>query len=305
MTKSLRYGTIRLIGEQQGVQKESAVAVRIVSDSSCDLPKEIVDRHGITIVPLYVNIGQKSYLDDVEISRQEFYEGLHDFETHPTTSVPGPRQFYQAYERLASEGATEILSIHISATLSALINSVRLAQEEFDAVPLTVLDSGQLTMGTGRQVLAAARAAARGHSTAEMVDLLEDQALRTHSFAALDTLEFLRRSGRLSRFQWGMGSLLQLKPLITVHAGHIGLERVRTRRRSIGRMIELVSALGPLEQLDLVHTHAPERAETLYHQAHYLFPSNATPIWAEVSPVIGTHVGPGAVGLVAIQARSG
>jgi DegV family protein with EDD domain len=281
------------------------VAVRIVSDSSCDLPQEIVDEHGIIIVPLYVNIGQKSYLDGIEISRQEFYEGLPHFETHPTTSVPGPRQLYQVYEQLASAGATEILSIHISAALTALINSARLAQEEFDAVPLTVFDSGQLTLGTGRQVLTAAIAAARGHSAAEIVALLEDQAARTYSFAALDTLEFLRRSGRLSHFQWGMGSLLRFKPLITVHAGEIGLERVRTRRRTIERMIELVSELGPLEQLDLVHTHAPERAEALHQQAHYLFPSAATPISAEVTPVIGTHVGPGAVGLVAIQAGGG
>jgi DegV family protein with EDD domain len=279
------------------------VSIRIVTDSNCDLPEEITTEYRIAVVPLYINIGADSYLDGVEMSRGEFYEGLPHFKAHPTTSVPSPGQFYQAYERLASEGASEILSIHISVTLSAVVNSARLAAEEFDAVPVIVFDSGQLTLGTGLQVLTAARAAAEGRDLAEIVALLEDQGSRTYTFAALDTLEFLRRSGRLSRFQSSLGSLLQLKPLLKMHSGEMDMERVRTRKGAAGRLVELVHELGPLEELALVHTHAPHRARALGQQARGLFPPGKMPLSAEVTPVIGAHVGPGAAGFVAVKAR--
>jgi DegV family protein with EDD domain len=280
------------------------LTIRIVTDSNCDLPEAIVAEHGITVVPLYINIGTDSYLDGVEMSRLQFYEGLPDFRDHPTTSVPSPGQFYEVYAGLAQEGATEILSIHISTSLSAVANSARLAAEELGTLPVTVFDSGQLTLGTGFQVVRAARAATAGRPMGEILEMLEDLRLRTHSFAALDTLEFMRRSGRLSRFQSSLGSLLQLKPLIKMHDGEIGIERVRTRVRAIERLMELVSELGPLEELGLVHTHALNRAEDLRRQALHLFPHAGTPFSAEVTPVIGAHVGPGAVGFVAVQARA-
>ncbi len=279
------------------------MTIRIVTDSNCDLPQELVAAHGIVVVPLHITIGTESYLDGVEMSRRQFYEGLPTFHTHPTTSVPSPGQFLQIYEQLIAEGAEAILSIHISTSLSATANSARLAAEEIKAVPVTVFDSGQLTLGTGLQVLAAARAAAAGHSPEEIVALLEDQAARTYCFAALDTLEFLRRSGRLSRFQWGLGSMLQIKPILTMNRGEPGMERVRTRNGATARLIEMVRHLGPLEELALVHTHAPERVEALRQQAQDLFPPGTTPLVAEVTPVIGAHIGPGAVGFVAVQAR--
>jgi DegV family protein with EDD domain len=137
-----------------------------------------------------------------------------------------------------------------------------------------------------------------------IVARLEDKAARTHSFAALDTLEYLRRSGRLTRLQSGLGTLLSVKPLLRMHAGELTMERVRTRRRVVERLIDLVSALGRLEQLALVHTHAPERAEALRRRALHLFPDGVSSLSEEVTPVIGSHVGPGAVGLVGVQAKS-
>jgi DegV family protein with EDD domain len=281
------------------------MSIQIVTDSNCDLPEGIIAEYDITVVPFYINIGAKSYLDGIEMSRQEFYEGLPDFEAHPMTSAPGPGTFVEVYERLAAEGATEILAIHISSSLSAMVNSARLAAEETDAVPVTVFDSGQLTLGTGLQVLAAAKAAAAGRSVVEIVALLEELTSRTYCFAVLDTLEFLRRSGRLTRFQSGLGSLLRIKPLLTMHNGEAGMERVRTRKRAIERLIELVSELGPLEELALVHTQAPEKAEALRQQARQLFPEGAVHFSAEVTPVIGAHIGPGTVGFVCIKARDG
>jgi DegV family protein with EDD domain len=225
------------------------------------------------------------------------------------TSVPGPGTFVEIFDELAGEGATEILCIHISGSLSAMVNSARLAAEEWDRLPVTVFDSGNLTLGTGFQVVAAAQAAAEGRSMAEIVALLEDQASRTYCFAVLDTVEFLLRSGRLTRFQYGLASVLQIKPLLKMHGGEPEMERVRTSNGATKRLMELTEGLGSLEELALVHTHAVERAEALGQQAHSLFPAisalleGKAPLSAEVTPVIGTHIGPGAVGFVAIQAR--
>lgn len=279
------------------------MSIRIVTDSNCDLPQAVIDEYAITVIPLYINIGARSYLDVVEMSHAEFYEGLPDFEAQPMTSVPGPGTFVEVYQRLASEGATEILSIHISESLSAMMNSARLASEQWSGVPVTVFDSTNLTLGTGLQALAAARAAAEGRSMAKIVEMLQDLAARTYCFAALDTVEFLRRSGRLTRFQWGLASVLQIKPLLIMHSGEPEMERVRTRAKAIERLLELTAELGPLEELTVVHTHALDRAKALRQQARHLFPSDEAPLFAEVTPVIGAHIGPGAIGFVAIKAR--
>jgi DegV family protein with EDD domain len=279
------------------------MSIRIVTDSSCDLPQAMVDEYGITIVPMYINIGTESYLDGVTMSRQEFYEGLPHFDSHPMTSVPGPATFVETFERLAAEGATEVLSIHVAGSLSAMVNSARVAAEEWHKLPVTVFDSGNLTLGTGLQVLAAARAAAEGCTMDEIVALLEDQAARTYCFAALDTVEFLRRSGRLTRFQSSLASVLRIKPLLKMNSGEFDMERVRTRKAALARVIELLGELGPLEELALVHTHAPEGAAALGREARYLVPGGEISLSAEVTPVIGTHIGPGAVGFVAIKAR--
>jgi DegV family protein with EDD domain len=278
------------------------MSIRIVTDSNCDLPAALVEQYGITVVPLHINIGTESYLDDVDLSREDFYVGLPEFKSNPTTSVPSPGQFLEAYQSLANEGATHILSIHISETLSAVVNSARLAAEEIEAVAVTVFDSGQLTLGTGLQAVAAAQAAAAGRSVEEILQILEELGPRIHVFAVLDTLEFMRRSGRLSRFQFGLGSLLQIKVIIMMHAGEVNVERVRTRKRAIQRMIRLVSELSPLEELGLVHTHAPTQAAELWEQAAAFFPENQVSLAAEVTPVIGAHIGPGAVGFVAVRA---
>jgi len=254
-------------------------------------------------VPMYINVGAEGYRDGVTMSRQEFCEGLPDFDSHPMTSAPGPGIFVETFERLAAEGATEILAIHVAGSLSAVVNLARLAAEEWDTLPVTIFDSGNLTLGTGLQALAAARAAAGGHTVDEITALLQDQSARTYCFAALDTVDFLRRSGRLTRFQSGLASVLRIKPLLKMNDGEFDMERVRTRKAALARVIELLGGLGPLDELTLVHTHAPEEAEALGREARHLLPDSGLPLTAEVTPVIGTHIGPGAVGFVAIQAR--
>jgi DegV family protein with EDD domain len=278
------------------------MTIRIVTDSTCDLPEATVAEYGITVVPLYINFGDQSYLDGVELSRQEFYERLPDYETPPTTAVPGPEVFRQTYERLADEGATEILSIHISISLSTMVDVARLGAKETDAVPVTVFDSRQLSLGTGFLVQTAAKAAAEGRSMDEIIPLLEEQISRTHVFAALDTLEFLRRSGRMNRVMAGLGTVLQIKPLLKMYDGNPTAERVRTRKRAIERVISLLSDLVPLEQVALVHTHAPDRAEDLRQRVQHLLPEGEVPS-VDITPVIGAHIGPGAVGFACVTAR--
>lgn len=280
------------------------MSIRIVTDSNCDLPESLIAAHKVSVVPLQVNIGGESFLDGIELTRSDFYESLPQYESFPTTSVPSPGQFRDMYNSLATDGATEILSIHIAVSLSAVVNSARLGAEQAD-LPVRVVDSGQLTLGTGLIVLAAAEAAAQGKPMDEIVADLERRAARTHSFAALDTVEFLRRSGRLNRFQFSLASVLRIKPLLKMHRGEMAMERVRTRRRAIERLIELVSELGTLEQLGLVHTHAADRAEQLRQQAIHLFPHAGEVLMVEVTPVIGAHVGPGGLGFVAISAQNG
>jgi DegV family protein with EDD domain len=281
------------------------MSIAIVTDSTCDLPQTVVDQHRIHVVPMVVNIGQASYLDGVELSRQTFYEGLPTNATPPTTSVPSPGDFRRVYEGLAADGIREVLSVHIATSLSAVVNSARLGAADLDAPAITVIDSRQLTLGLGFLALAAAKAAEAGRSLAEIVELVENQIRRTHVFAALDTLEFLRRSGRVSGLAAGFGELLSVKPLLKMYDGEAKTERVRTRSRALQRLIDLVRAVGPLDRLALVHTNARERALALGDQARDLFLDESDPLCVEVTSVIGAHIGPGVVGFVAVGAESG
>jgi DegV family protein with EDD domain len=279
------------------------MSIRIVTDSNCDLPQAVVERYRIVVIPFYINIGRESYLDGVQMSRAEFYEGLPNFESHPMTSVPGPGTFIEVFEELMAEGATEILAIHMGSSLSAMVNSARLAAEEWHKLPVTVFDSGNLTLGTGLQVMAAAEAVAAGQTMEEVLSMLEDLSARTYCFAALETVEYLRRSGRLTRFQSNLASVLQIKPLLKMNHNDYDMERVRTNNGATRRLLELVEELGPLEQLVVVHTHDEARARALREQAGELFPEDALGFAAEVTPAIGVHIGPGAAGFVAVQAR--
>jgi len=279
--------------------------IRIVTDSTSDLPKDVAAGYGITVVPAYINIGNKSYVDGVDLTREEFYERLPTYETPPTTSAPSLGTFIEAYERLAAEGAGEVLSIHISATLSGILNVAHAAAQATEAVRVTVFDSKQLTLGTGFLALAAARAAALGRSVGEILDMLKEMIQRVYSFAALDTLEYLRRGGRLTSLQSSVGTLLRIKPLLTMYDGEMTMEKVRTRRRAAERMIRLVRDLGPLEHLALVHAHALDRVDLLRQTVRDLIPQGVEPFCEEVTSVIGAHVGPGSVGLVCVRARPG
>ena len=270
--------------------------IKVVTDSTNDLPPEIVEQHGISVIPMYINIGDQGFQDGIDITRQEFYNRLPQSDPFPTTAAPGIEQFTAAYTRLMESGADQILSIHISSSLSAVMDVASKAAEQFSGIPVTVYDSDQLSLGTGFQVQTAAQAAENGLPMEEILAILKDQSSRSYVFAALDTLEFLKRGGRMNSVMAGLGSLLQIKPILTMHDGKPGAERVRTKERALQRLIEMTAELGELEQLALVHTNAGEEADALWQQAKHLAPDLVTPLSVDVTPVLGAHLGPGAVG---------
>ena len=278
--------------------------IRIVTDSTCDLPAEVIAKYGICVVPLYINIGDKGYLDGVEITREDFYRNLPTYPVHPTTAASSPEKYRKVYDELAREGATQVLSIHISSALSAVIDTARVAAQETKSVPVTVFDSRQLSLGTGFLVETAAKLAAQGKTMGEIVKALNDQIKRSHVFAALDTLEFLKRSGRMNGMIAAMGTLLQLKPILTMFDGKAGAERVRTRERATQRLLEMLHDVGNVERIAIVHTHSPERVAELRKQAAHLLPDGEI-LSMDITPVIGAHIGPGAVGFAIVGKSKG
>lgn len=279
------------------------MTIKIVTDSTCDLPPSLVEQYGITVIPLYINFGDASYRDGIDLSRQEFYERLPTSHVQPTTSVPGIGTFVEAYQTLAANGADQIVSIHIAARLSNTVNVARLAAEATDSLPVTVMDSHQLTIGTGLQVLEAARLAQEGKSIADIVAAVQDMRPRLYTVAALDTLTYLRRSGRLSSFQAILGSLLNLKPLLWMHQNEIKMDKVRTQQRAMDWLVRLFADLGELEQVVLVHTHATARLQSLWQQVKDLVPHIPSPLSVDVTPVLGAHLGPGVVGFTCLVAK--
>ncbi len=277
------------------------MTIRIVTDSTCDLPAEIISQLGIHVIPLYINVGNQGYLDGIDITREEFYTRLPSFTSHPSTAVPSMERFIVAYNTLADEGADEVLSIHISKSLSGTVDIARAAAQETTSTRVTVLDSGQLSLGTGFLVETAAKMAAAGNTMNEILSALEDQGKRTHVFAALDTLEYLKRSGRMNKYLAGIASFLQIKPILTMNDGKPGSERVRTRSRAIKRVLEMLTEAGPLERVAMVHSHASnESLAELRAMAAHLLPTGPI-ITEDITPVLGAHLGPGALGFALVQ----
>jgi DegV family protein with EDD domain len=184
------------------------VTIRIVTDTISDIPPEIAAEMGITVIPNYINVGRESFLDGVTITRREYYERLPHWSTPPTTAAPGIDTFHQAYEHLAAEGATAIISLHVFEKLSNLCNVARLGAAATHSVPVMVVPGPFLSLAGGFAVMAAAQAIRQNCSLPEVLAVIKDISARTHLFAALETLEYLRRSGRVSNLLARVGDWL-------------------------------------------------------------------------------------------------
>jgi DegV family protein with EDD domain len=272
----------------------------IITDSTCDIPRELVERHEIIVVPLYVLWGEDQLLDGQEINSQAFYARLLQDPVHPTTSQPTPADFVQAIEQA---GAEEVLIITISEALSGTWDSAHQAGTMVD-VPVHVVNSFSLSMGLGWQVLAAARVRAEGGGTEAMI--AEAQSVRGHTsfLLTVDTLEYLHRGGRIGGAAKLLGSLIQLKPLLGINhtTGSLeAVERIRTRKKALDRLVE--ETLGRIDlrkpvHVAVVHAAAEEDARRL-QQAIERQCEVAEMVLSEITPVLGVHGGPGLVGICA------
>ncbi len=278
------------------------MAIRIVTDSTCDLTDAQITQYQISVIPLYIHMDGKSYRDRVDVSRKDFYDRLQGGNPLPTTASPGVETFINQYEALAAQGTTEILSIHISSKLSSMMDVASLAGKEFRSVPVTLHDSRQVSLGMGFIVLAAAQAAAAGAEMKEILEIVNDITSRIHVFAALDTLEYLRRSGRMNFAMAGIGSLLSIKPLLKMYEGQPTTEQVRTTARSFERLSSLLREIGPLERVAVVHSNSPEKSNQLIVQNRPYLPSGEI-LSVDITPVLGAHLGPGAVGFACVKGR--
>jgi DegV family protein with EDD domain len=272
----------------------------IVTDSTCDLPPERLTELSVEVIPLYINAEDQTYQDRVDLTREEFYQRLPGWQKPPTTAAPGIDVFTSIYRQLGVQGADEVLSIHISESLSATVSVARTAARQTSEIPVTVLDSRQLSLGTGFIVESAAQMARTGATAEEIVDGLQSQIMRSHVFAALDTLEYLKRSGRMHWALAGIGGILQIKPVLLMHEGDPTVSRVRTEAKSMDYVRDLLQERAPFERVALVHTHAHEKAEGLRKMCADLLPQGQL-LSVDITPVIGANIGPGAVGFAVIS----
>ena len=273
----------------------------IVTDSTSDLPQFLVEEHGIEVVPSILILEGKEYADGIGISREEFYKRLPSLRTPPTTAAPSIGEFSTRYQRLFESGCDHIISIHAASQLTTIINTAQQAAQEFPG-RVTCVDSGSLSMGLGFQALAAAEMAEEGLRSA--LEAVESTKKRLHVSAALDTMEYLRRSGRVPGGVAVLGGLLSIKPMIELTDGVVkAIGAVRTINQVDERILSFLLAGGDYERLAILHTNAVDRARgllnKLMHQASQSVPRDV--LFVNVTAVIGAHLGPNGLGFAAVK----
>jgi DegV family protein with EDD domain len=272
--------------------------ISIVTDSTADIPPDLAEQYAIHVIPNILMIDGQSLEDGISISRQEFYNQLPAMKALPTTGTASSGTYQELYDKLLIQGANYILSIHASHLLSGIVNAASIAAQVFyDRVK--VIDSFSVTLGLGFQVLAAAEAIASGASLESVLSLLDHLRQRAKVIAMLDTLEYIRRSGRVSWARARLGDFLNIKPFVEVKGGMVhSLGDVRTRRKGIERLISLAIRLGPIDRLAVLHTNVEVEARQIAEKLK--MDNSQTPIIVNVTTVIGTHVGPNGLGIAAL-----
>jgi DegV family protein with EDD domain len=275
--------------------------VAIVTDSTAYIPEDICKQLNITVVPLVVIWGNETFVDGITINPKDFYTRLGTAKVMPTTSQATIIDMHRAFEKLVGEGY-EVLGIFLSHKLSGTISSATQAREELGPAKdkITIFDSNVIAMALGFQAMLAARAAADGASVKDIVKMLEKVRPNSNVYFAVDTLEFLHRGGRIGGAQRFLGTALNLKPILTLEDGKVaGSERVRTLSKALDRIVELVAHQCEGKSrvhLATLHANAEENARLVMEKAQKVM-NPVEVVFSEVSPVVGTHTGPGTVGL--------
>lgn len=277
------------------------MTVRIVTDSTCDLPADEVGRHGITVVPLSVFFGDEGLLDGIDITAADFYDRMTAYKGLPRTSQPSVELFQDAYRSLAGDGV-EIVSIHVSSKLSGTLNAASVAREVVKhEVHVDLIDSYNVSLGLGLIVLEAARAADAGATVPEVVATARRAMDRVSVHVIVDTLEYLQKGGRIGRARSFLGSVLSIKPIIRVEDGEVApFERVRTRSKAVERMFELASNMPRAKEMFVGCSGGDSDALALIERLRPLLPHTDLKL-GYLGPVVGVYTGPNALGIAALE----
>jgi DegV family protein with EDD domain len=272
------------------------VGIRVVTDSACDLPAPLVEALGIEIVPLTIRFGSEELVDRTELGADEFWARLEHTDSLPETAAPSPGAFESCFRNLVDRGATGIVCINLSSHLSGTMQSAQVAAAAVAGIcPVQVIDSQSASMGQGNLCLTAARRAADGDSLESIVAEVVDRRDRTQLFATLDTLEFLKRGGRVGNARALLGTMLSIKPVVELRDGIVEeAAKVRTRSKAL-RFLATKAAENEIEHLSVLHGNAPD-LEDLFDLLAPVFPRDEI-ITGLVGPVIGTHAGPRVIGV--------
>jgi DegV family protein with EDD domain len=281
------------------------MAVRIVTDSTADIPRDQAEAAGITVVPLTVFFGDEAYLDGVDLDNAGFYQKLSTSKTLPRTSQPSPAAFQQAYTRLIDEGADAILSIHLSAKLSGTYQSAYTARDTLPdtvkKIPIDIIDSQSISVGMSWAILLAAREAREGVGLAEMKAHVLDRLARTRILAVLDTLDYIKRGGRIGGARALLGNMLSVKPIISLKDGEVvPLEQPRTRSKAYARIARLVQEMGGVEHVSLAESD-DEVGQQLAQVIKTVY-AGELPVY-RLGAVLGTHAGPGTAAVAVVSAK--
>lgn len=275
--------------------------IGIVTDSTSDLPAYLIEEHQIQVVPTILILEGKEYSDGIGITREEFYTRLPSFQTPPTTAAPSIGDFTAPYETLLSQGCDHVISIHSASQLTTIVNVARQAAKEFPN-KVTCIDSGSLSLGLGFQVLAAAEESDFGLQP--VLNAIASTRKRLQVTAALDTMEYLKRSGRVPSAVATLGGLLSIKPMIELIDGEVKpIGAVRTTSQADERILSLLLKQGELQRLAIMHTNAEPRAKKLLDEmmsrVRQSVPRDI--LFVNVTAVIGTHLGPNGIGFAAVK----
>ncbi|MDY7039330.1 MAG: DegV family protein [Chloroflexota bacterium] len=279
--------------------------IKIATDSTAYLPEEVIQRYGINVIPLNVLFGEQLYKEGRDMSYEEFYQMLAQAEELPTTSQPAVGECVDFYSELVRDGS-ELISIHIGSGISGTVDSALSACRELPQARISVVDSLSTSMGLELMVVSAAEAVAAGKSHEEVVAMLERMVRDTRLFFVVDTLEYLQKGGRIGGAAALVGTLLNVKPILHLKDGLIEpLSKVRTKRKAVGHLLDLMTEdLGSGEPVRVVVGHAvtPKEGQALLEEARSRLNCTASSL-SQIGPVIGTHVGPGSLGLAVCPER--
>ena len=273
------------------------MSVRIVTDSSCDLPDAVVTGLGIRVVPLSIRFGDEELIDREQLSTEEFWRRCAAQDTLPETAAPAPGQFEQVYRELAADGATGIVVVSLSGKLSATMQSAELAARSVaDSIDVRVIDSRSVTLGVGTIAIASARAAAEGAGLDDVEALARDRAERTHVFGALDTLENLKKGGRIGGAKALLATALSIKPIVEVVDGEVAQAvKQRTRSKALRFLVDKVASFdGEIHDLAVLQAACDDVDEFVAMLRPYY---DGEIVIGDIGPVIGTHTGPGTIGV--------